>query len=105
MGGGETLASLRRRLTTRPVDQRAQIVKTVAAAVIAWVLAVHVFDIAQGVPRAVGRAADRPRDRFRTLKRGVQQVGASVLACCSPSPPAAPSASNALSLGLVCWWA
>ena len=55
---------------------------------IAWVLAVHVFDIAAGVPRAVGGAADRPRDGLpdAAARRPAGRRDA-CSACSSRSPP------------------
>src|SRR3954447_4903126 len=56
-----------------------QIVKTVLAAVVAWVLAVHVFDIEQAFLAPWAALLTVHATVYRTLRRGVQQVGATVL--------------------------
>ena len=56
-----------------------QIVKTVVAAVVAWVLAVHVFHIEQAFLAPWAALLTVHATVYRTLRRGVQQVGATVL--------------------------
>jgi uncharacterized membrane protein YccC len=56
-----------------------QLLKTVVAAVIAWVLAVHVFGIAQPFLAPWAALLTVHATVYGTLKRGVQQVGASVV--------------------------
>jgi uncharacterized membrane protein YccC len=56
-----------------------QIVKTVAAAVIAWVLAVYVFDIQQAFLAPWAALLTVHATVYRTFRRGAQQVGATVL--------------------------
>ena len=56
-----------------------QLVKTVAAAVIAWVLASHVFGIAQPFLAPWAALLTVNATVYRTFARGVQQVGATVL--------------------------
>lgn len=96
------LASLRPRLRDPVIWTNAlQIVKTVVAAVIAWVLAVHVFDIAQAFLAPWAALLTVHATVFRTLKRGVQQVGASVLGVLLAFAAGSALGLNALSLGLV----
>ncbi len=78
-----------------------QILKTVLAAVIAWVLAVHVFDIAQAFLAPWAALLTVHATVFRSLKRGVQQVGASVLGVLLAFAAGSALGLNALSLGLV----
>jgi hypothetical protein len=77
-----------------------QLVKTVAAAVIAWVLAVHVFDIAQPFLAPWAALLTVHATVFRTLRRGVQQVGATVLGVLLAFAAGTLFGVNALSLGL-----
>src|SRR6476469_4981841 len=56
-----------------------QLVKTVAAAVIAWLLANHVFGIAQPFLAPWAALLTVNATVYRTFARGVQQVGATVL--------------------------
>jgi hypothetical protein len=95
-------ASLRQRLHDPVLWTNAlQIVKTVAAAVIAWVLAVHVFHIAQAFLAPWAALLTVHATVFRTLKRGVQQVGASVLGVLLAFAAGSALGLNALSLGIV----
>jgi len=57
----------------------AQLVKTALAAVIAWLLAVHVFHVAQAFLAPWAALLTVHATVFGTLRRGVQQVGTSVL--------------------------
>src|SRR4051812_47602015 len=56
-----------------------QLIKTAAAAVLAWVLAVHVFDIAQPFLAPWAALLTVHATIYRTFRRGLQQVGATVL--------------------------
>ena len=56
-----------------------QIVKTVGAAVIAWALAYHVFGLAQPFLAPWAALLTVHATVYRTLSRGAQQVGATVL--------------------------
>jgi uncharacterized membrane protein YccC len=56
-----------------------QIVKTVAAAVLAWALAYHVFGLAQPFLAPWAALLTVHATVYRTLARGAQQVGATVL--------------------------
>lgn len=56
-----------------------QLVKTVAAAVIAWVLAVQVFDLPQPFLAPWSALLVVHATVYRTFSRGVQQVGATVI--------------------------
>jgi uncharacterized membrane protein YccC len=56
-----------------------QLTKTVIAAVVAWVLAVHVFHLAQAFMAPWAALLTVQATVFGTLRRGVQQAGASVL--------------------------
>ncbi len=56
-----------------------QLAKTVAAAVIAWVLAVHVFGLSQAFMAPWAALLTVHSTVFGTLRRGAQQAGASVL--------------------------
>ena len=53
----------------------AQLVKTALAAVIAWLLAVHVFHVAQAFLAPWAALLTVHATVFGTLRRGVQQVG------------------------------
>ena len=74
------LASLPQRLRD-PVTWTnvSQLLKTVLAAVIAWVLASQVFDIEQAFLAPWAALLTVHATVYRTLRRGVQQVGASVV--------------------------
>jgi cell shape-determining protein MreD len=95
-------ASLRQRLHD-PVlwTNTSQLIKTVLAAVIAWLLAVHVFHISQAFLAPWAALLTVHATVFRTLKRGVQQVGASVLGVLLAFAAGSLLGLNALSLGLV----
>ena len=94
--------SLRQRLRDPILWTNAlQIVKTVVAAVIAWVLAVYVFEIPQAFLAPWAALLTVHATVFRTLKRGVQQVGASVLGVLLAFAAGSALGLNALSLGLV----
>jgi uncharacterized membrane protein YgaE (UPF0421/DUF939 family) len=77
-----------------------QIVKTVAAAVAAWVLAVYVFDIEQAFLAPWAALLTVHATVYRTLRRGVQQVGATVLGVLVAFAFGSLLGLNALSLGL-----
>jgi hypothetical protein len=77
-----------------------QIVKTVLAAVVAWVLAVHVFDIEQAFLAPWAALLTVHATVYRTLRRGVQQVGATVLGVLVAFALGSIFGLNALSLGL-----
>jgi cell shape-determining protein MreD len=77
-----------------------QIIKTVLAAVVAWVLAVHVFDIEQAFLAPWAALLTVHATVYRTLRRGVQQVGATVLGVLVAFALGSVFGLNALSLGL-----
>jgi uncharacterized membrane protein YccC len=77
-----------------------QIVKTVLAAVVAWVLAVHVFHIEQAFLAPWAALLTVHATVYRTLRRGVQQVGATVLGVLVAFAFGSVLGLNALSLGL-----
>jgi len=77
-----------------------QLVKTVVAAVLAWILAVHVFDIPQPFLAPWAALLTVHATVFRTLRRGVQQVGASVLGVLLAFAAGTAFGVNALSLGV-----
>jgi uncharacterized membrane protein YccC len=77
-----------------------QIVKTVAAAVVAWVLAIHVFHIEQAFLAPWAALLTVHATVYRTLRRGVQQVGATVLGVLVAFGFGSLLGLNALSLGL-----
>jgi len=56
-----------------------QVAKTAGAAVAAWLVAVHVFDLAQPFLAAWSALLVVHATVYRTMSRGVQQVGAAVL--------------------------
>jgi uncharacterized membrane protein YgaE (UPF0421/DUF939 family) len=56
-----------------------QLAKTVGAAVVAWVLAVHVFGLSQAFMAPWAALLTVQATVFGTLRRGAQQAGASVL--------------------------
>jgi len=95
------LASLRRRLRD-PVlwTNASQLLKTAAAAVLAWVLAVHVFDIPQAFLAPWAALLTVHATVFRTLRRGVQQVGATVLGVLLAFACGTVFGATALSLGV-----
>ena len=96
------LASLPQRLRD-PVTWAnvSQLLKTVLAAVIAWYLASQVFDIEQAFLAPWAALLTVHATVYRTLRRGVQQVGASVLGVVVASAAGSLLGLNALSLGIV----
>jgi uncharacterized membrane protein YccC len=78
-----------------------QIAKTVTAAVIAWVLATRVFHIEQAFLAPWAALLTVHATVYRTLRRGVQQVGATVLGVLLAFAAGTALGVNALSLGLV----
>ena len=76
-----------------------QIVKTVGAAVVAWVLATRVFDIEQAFLAPWAALLTVHATVYRTLRRGVQQVGATVLGVLVAFAVGSLLGLNALSLG------
>ncbi len=96
------LASLPQRLRDPVMWTNAvQIGKTVVAAVIAWVLAVHVFHIEQAFLAPWAALLTVHATVYRTLRRGVQQVGASVLGVLIAFAAGSVLGVNAVSLGVV----
>jgi uncharacterized membrane protein YgaE (UPF0421/DUF939 family) len=77
-----------------------QIVKTVAAAVVAWVLAVYVFDIEQAFLAPWAALLTVHATVYRTFRRGAQQVGATVLGVVVAFALGSLLGLNALSLGI-----
>ena len=77
-----------------------QVLKTALAAVIAWVLAVHVFDIAQPFLAPWAALLAVHATVFGTFKRGVQQVGATVLGVLVASAAGHLFGVSALALGV-----
>jgi uncharacterized membrane protein YgaE (UPF0421/DUF939 family) len=77
-----------------------QIVKTVAAAVIAWVLAVYVFDIQQAFLAPWAALLTVHATVYRTFRRGAHHVGATVLGVLVAFVFGSLLGLNALSLGL-----
>ena len=77
-----------------------QIVKTVVAAVVAWVLAVYVFDIEQAFLAPWAALLTGHATVYRTFARGAQQVGATVLGVLVATAMGSLLGLNALSLGL-----
>ena len=71
-----------------------QLLKTVLAAVIARVLAFQVFDIEQAFLAPWAALLTVHATVYRTLRRGVQQVGASVVGVLVASARGASSAST-----------
>ena len=71
------------------------------AAVIAWVLAVHVFHIEQAFLAPWAALLTVHATVYRTLRRGVQQVGASVLGVLVAFAAGSVFGVNAISLGVV----
>ena len=78
-----------------------QIVKTVAAAVVAWVIAVYVFDIEQAFLAPWAALLTVHATVYRTFRRGAQQVGATVLGVLVAFAAGSLLGVNALSLGVV----
>jgi uncharacterized membrane protein YgaE (UPF0421/DUF939 family) len=77
-----------------------QIVKTVLAAVVAWVLAAQVFDIPQAFLAPWAALLTVHATVYRTFRRGAQQVGATVLGVVVAFVLGSLIGLNALSLGL-----
>ena len=77
-----------------------QIVKTAAAAVVAWVLAVYVFDIEQAFLAPWAALLTVHATVYRTFRRGAQQVGATVIGVLVAFAFGSLLGLNALSLGL-----
>ncbi|HET8953578.1 MAG TPA: aromatic acid exporter family protein [Solirubrobacteraceae bacterium] len=78
-----------------------QLVKTAAAAVIAWVIASDVLGIAQPFLAPWAALLTVHATVYRTLARGLQQVGATVLGVVLAFLAGATLGANAVSLGLV----
>lgn len=77
-----------------------QLAKTVGAAVVAWVIAVHVFDLSQAFMAPWAALLTVNATVFGTLKRAGQQAGASVLGVLIAAGASAAFGADALSLGL-----
>ena len=78
-----------------------QLLKTVIAAVIAWSLAVHLFHIDQAFLAPWAALLTVHATVYRTLRRGVQQVGATVLGVVVAVAAESVLGVSALSLGIV----
>ena len=78
-----------------------QVLKTVAAAVIAWVLAVHVFDIAQPFLAPWAALLTVHATVYGTLKRGAEQIAATVIGVLVAFGAGHVFGLNALSVGAV----
>ena len=78
-----------------------QIVKTVVAAVIAWMIARHVLDIAQPFLAPWAALLTVHATVYRTVARGAQQVGATVLGVLLAFAAGSLLGVNAASLGIV----
>jgi uncharacterized membrane protein YgaE (UPF0421/DUF939 family) len=96
------LASLHRRLRD-PVawTNTSQVVKTSVAAVLAWVIAARVFDSPQAFLAPWAALLTVHATVFRTVRRGVQQVGATVLGVLLAFAGGSLLGVNAISLGVV----
>ena len=77
-----------------------QLLKTVLAAVIVWVLASQVFDIEQAFLAPWAALLTVHATVYRTLRRGVQQVGASVVGVVVATAAGGALGLNAFSLGV-----
>jgi len=77
-----------------------QLLKTVLAAVIAWILAVHVFEVPQPFLAPWAALLTVHATVYRTLRRGVQQVGATVLGVLLAFAAGTALGVNAVSLGV-----
>src|SRR5829696_3365333 len=99
MGG---MASIHERLRD-PVlwSDVSQIVKTVVAAVLAWVIARDVLGIAQPFLAPWAALLTVHATVYRTMARGIQQVGATVLGVLLAFAAGSTLGVNAASLGLV----
>jgi uncharacterized membrane protein YgaE (UPF0421/DUF939 family) len=80
--------------------QAIQLLKTAAAAVIAWLLAKHVFHIAQPFLAPWAALLTVHATVYRTFRRGAQQVGATVVGVLLAFAAGAALGVNAVSLGL-----
>ncbi len=78
-----------------------QLLKTVAAAVIAWELALHVLDLRQPFLAPWAAVLTVHATVYRTFRRGAQQVGASVLGVLLAFAAGSLLGVNAASLGVV----
>jgi hypothetical protein len=76
-----------------------QLLKTVAAAVLAWVLAVRVFHIPQSFVAPWAALLTVHATVYRTLRQGAQQVGATVLGVLIAFAAGSAFGLNAVSLG------
>src|SRR3954449_13373578 len=96
------LASVRQRLGDPVVwTTTTQLVKTTVAAVVAWTLAVRVFHFQQAFLAPWAALLTVHATVFRTLRRGVQQVGATVLGVVVAVAAESVLGVSALSLGIV----
>src|SRR6476619_5448344 len=77
-----------------------QLVKTAAAAVIAWEIALHVLDLQQPFLAPWAALLTVHATVYRTFRRGAQQVGATVLGVLVAFVFGSLLGLNALSLGL-----
>jgi uncharacterized membrane protein YgaE (UPF0421/DUF939 family) len=77
----------------------AQLVKTVAAAVVAWVLAVHVFGLSQAFMAPWAALLTVHVTVFGTLRRAAQQAGASMLGVLIAAGASQIFGGDALALG------
>jgi uncharacterized membrane protein YgaE (UPF0421/DUF939 family) len=82
-----------------------QLLKTVVAVVVAWLLAVHVFHVSQAFLAPWAALLTVHATVYRSVRRGAQQVGATVIGVLAAFAAGAAFGLNALSLGaavLVC---
>jgi uncharacterized membrane protein YgaE (UPF0421/DUF939 family) len=79
--------------------EASQLAKSVGAAVVAWVLAVHVFHLSQAFMAPWAALLTVHATVFGTLQRGAQQAGASVLGVLIASGAWALFGATALALG------
>ncbi|HEY6525225.1 MAG TPA: FUSC family protein [Solirubrobacteraceae bacterium] len=79
--------------------EASQLAKTVGAAVVAWVLAVHVFHLSQAFMAPWAALLTVHATVFGTLQRGAQQAGASVLGVLIASGAWALFGATAFALG------
>jgi hypothetical protein len=82
------------------VDERLQLAKTVLAAVIAWVVAVHVLHVSQAFLAPWAALLTVQATVVGTLKRGVQQAAASVIGVLLAFAAGSAFGVGAVSLGL-----
>src|ERR1700754_1547659 len=96
------IASLRTRLRDPLTWTSAvQLIKTVIAAVIAWTLAVHVFDIAQPFLAPWAALLTVHATVYGSLKFGAEQIAATVIGVLVSFAAGHLFGVNALSLGVV----